>query len=123
MEFYEKFEKLLKDNNKKIKDVSDATGIPYTSIDSIIRRQQKHIQLDVAFKLAHFFGVPIEYLADDDETVPMLAGIPKELRDLNVEYIRIARELQKTGIPSGDLLKIIEAIKTVKTQENNNSQD
>jgi len=50
----------MKSNNVKIRDIEDATGIPYTTIDSILKRKiSGKMNLDTAFKLAEFFIVRV----------------------------------------------------------------
>ena len=63
MELWEVFRKLLNDKGVKISDVVNATGIPYTTVDSIIKKQLKDIKFDNAVKIAEYFEVPIDYLA------------------------------------------------------------
>lgn len=63
MELWEVFKKLLNKKGVKISDVVNATGIPYTTVDSIIKKQLKDIKFDNAVKIAEYFEVPIDYLA------------------------------------------------------------
>lgn len=63
MELWEVFKKLLDEKGVKISDVVKETGIPYTTVDSIIKKQLRDIKFDNAVKIAEYFGVPIDYLA------------------------------------------------------------
>lgn len=63
MELWEVFEKLVIEKGTKISDIAKATEIPYTTVDSIIKKQLKDIKFDSAVKIAEYFGVPIDYLA------------------------------------------------------------
>ena len=63
MELWEVFQKLVTDNDSKIADIARVTDIPYTTVDSIIKKQLKDIKFDNAVKIAEYFDVPVEYLA------------------------------------------------------------
>jgi len=63
MELWQVFKALVDEKGIKIADVSNATGIPYTTVDSIIKKQLKDIKFDNAVKIAEYFGVPVDYLA------------------------------------------------------------
>lgn len=114
MKLYEKIEALIAGTGKPILTISQESGVSNSSLDSIIRRKQNDINLDMAFKLSAYFKVPIEYFANDGEEIPFVSGLTDELKELGVEYIEIARRMKKTGIPAGDLVKIIEAVKLLK---------
>ena len=63
MELWEVFKKLVNEKDVKISDIARDTGIPYTTVDSIIKKQLKDIKFDNAVKIAEYFNVPVEYLA------------------------------------------------------------
>ena len=56
------FQKLVIEKGVRISGVARATGIPYTTIDSIIKKRLKDIKFDNAVKIAEYFDVPVEYL-------------------------------------------------------------
>jgi hypothetical protein len=62
MELWEVFKELVIKKGVKISDVVSATEIPYTTVDSIIKKQLKDIKFNNAVKIAEYFNVPIEYL-------------------------------------------------------------
>lgn len=62
MELWEIFDELLKKRGVKIADVANATGLPYTTVDSIIKKKLKDIKFSTAKKIADYFGVDAEYL-------------------------------------------------------------
>ena len=67
MYFYERFELLLESSGASIADLSKATGIKYTTLDSIIKKKQKSTDMGNVSKLADFFGVSMEWLATGAE--------------------------------------------------------
>lgn len=62
MELWEVFQKLVIEKGVKISGIARDTGIPYTTIDSIIKKRLKDIKFDNAVKIAEYFDVPVEYL-------------------------------------------------------------
>ena len=63
MELWKVFKELVNKEGSKISDIARDTGIPYTTLDSIIKKQLKDIKFDNAVKIAEYFNVPVEYLA------------------------------------------------------------
>lgn len=60
--FSQMLKKLMEDRDLKTSDLSHATGIPYSTLDSILKRDTKHVKLEIAFKLAEYFGSTLEAL-------------------------------------------------------------
>lgn len=60
MTFGQMLKKLMEERNLKTSDLSHATGIPYSTLDSIIKRDTKHVKLEIAFKLASYFNSSLE---------------------------------------------------------------
>jgi len=67
MLFYERFEQVLKEKGVTIADVSRAAKIPYTTVDSIIKKKQKYTSMENNIKLAEYFGISMEWLATGKE--------------------------------------------------------
>lgn len=63
MELWEVFSQLKDQKDVSIADIADATGLPYTTVDSIIKKKLKDIKYGSAQKIAKYFGVTVEYLA------------------------------------------------------------
>lgn len=63
MELWEVFRELMAEEGVKISDIAKDTGIPYTTLDSIIKKQLKDIKFDNAVKIAEYFDVTVDYLA------------------------------------------------------------
>ncbi|WP_164968392.1 helix-turn-helix transcriptional regulator [Clostridium tetani] len=52
----------MRENNLSIPDISRATGLPDSTLRSMISRKTKNISLDVAFKLSEGLGISLEEL-------------------------------------------------------------
>ena len=84
MKFYERFESLIKERGLTVAEVSRATGIPYTTLDSYVKKKQSYTSMENNIKLAEYFGVSMEWLA----TGKVIAedGMTLELSPLNRRY-------------------------------------
>ena len=90
VELWEVLKELVTEKGIKISDIASATEIPYTTVDSIIKKQLKDIKFDNAVKIAKYFDVPVEYLvtgklAEKDKPEPSI-GINLEGIELLNEY-------------------------------------
>jgi transcriptional regulator with XRE-family HTH domain len=63
VELWEVFSQLKEQKGVSIADIANATGLPYTTVDSIIKKKLKDIKYSNAQKIADYFGVSVEYLA------------------------------------------------------------
>lgn len=59
-----KLDKILKDKNISAIDLARAIGVPPSTIYSIIQRDNKKIDVQVLFDMAHFLDIDAEYFAD-----------------------------------------------------------
>lgn len=62
MEFYQILQALMDEKSLRIADVARISGLPDSTVRSILTRRSKTVALDVAFKLADGLGVTLEYL-------------------------------------------------------------
>lgn len=66
-------------------------------------------------KFAEIFNCTVDYLLGNTEqrNTAIIEGekLPKELRDIGVEYLVVAKEMQDKEIPPEDIRKIISIIK------------
>lgn len=67
MDTMKKVRELLNSSNKKTSIISKDTGIPYTTLDSIIKENTKDIKFDTITKLAKYFNVTLDYFYDEIE--------------------------------------------------------
>ncbi|OUM86678.1 MAG: hypothetical protein BAA01_11785 [Bacillus thermozeamaize] len=75
VKFTEKLDLLMKERGLTRMALSRESGIPYTTIVNFYEKGTENIKLSTLRKLADFFGVSIDYLADDDydeRSVPVL---------------------------------------------------
>ena len=112
MELWEVFSRLMEQKRVKIADIANSTGLPYTTIDSIIKKKLKDIKFSNAKKIANYFGVTPEYLYSGETifesnvvpislpkntvNIPVLgsipAGMPVEAVENIIEWIDITEE-------------------------------
>lgn len=76
MDFLDRLEKMYKEKNiKNRKQLSEQSGIPYTTIDNLYRSGFANMQLSTLIKLASFFDCSLDYLIfgeDKKITRPLL---------------------------------------------------
>ncbi|MDP4158173.1 MAG: helix-turn-helix domain-containing protein [Bacillota bacterium] len=92
MELWEVFQKLVDEKKVKISDIARDTEMPYTTVDSIIKKKLKDIKFESAVKLADYFGVTVDYLATGK------VGTIKETHDSIIEKISGIELLNDYGI-------------------------
>jgi plasmid maintenance system antidote protein VapI len=63
VKFYERFEMLLKSRGVTIAELSKTLEIPYTTLDSIIKKKQNGTGITNTSKIANYFGVTTDWLA------------------------------------------------------------
>jgi len=80
LKFYEHMLELMNQHNYKVADVSKGTGIAYTTIDSIIKKEiDKKISLNNALKIAKFFGVKVESMINCNSNEVSLSPTEKKV--------------------------------------------
>ena len=109
MDFYDYFEKLLKERGLRAADVAKATGLPSGAISHW--KQRKYVPKSDKIKLlADFFGVPVEYFEGKLDVVDMPAesvkikvlgtvpaGIPIEAVEDIIGEETISMKMAQTG--------------------------
>lgn len=72
-------------------------------------------------KLADIFNVSTDYLLGrtDIENVAIIEGdeIPKELKDIGVEYLEVSKELKEKGFTPEKIRNLIKVIEELKLNE------
>ncbi|WP_164971617.1 helix-turn-helix transcriptional regulator [Clostridium tetani] len=83
----------MRENNLSIPDISRATGLPDSTLRSMISRKTKNISLDVAFKLSDGLGISMEKLngkipitSEITTKTPLCDIIRKRRKELNLTY-------------------------------------
>lgn len=71
MDFLEKLDNLMKENNLNKHSLSAACDIPYTTIDNWYKRGYEGLKLTTLRKLSKFFDTSLDYWIKDNEVVNM----------------------------------------------------
>lgn len=66
MSFNKKVVKLLKEKKKTKAQLAKAAGIPYTTLDSMLKRDSDTSRLATIFKIAEYLDIAVEELVFDD---------------------------------------------------------
>ena len=87
MTFLDKLDALMHERNINKKNLSEDTGIPYTTIDSFYKKSYDNIKLSNLKKLSDYFGVTLDYLVREDEDIdsqtPQEITLIKKYRSLD----------------------------------------
>lgn len=67
MKLTDKLDQLMAERNINKPELSRGSGVPYTTIDNFYKKGTDNVKLSTLKKLSKFFGVSLDYLADDDE--------------------------------------------------------
>lgn len=68
MNMIEKINLLMEEKDLKKSDVANGAGVPYTTLDGLFKKGYENAKLPTLKKLALFFGVSMEYLANEEIT-------------------------------------------------------
>lgn len=64
-----KLTNLMKCNHTNANELSRMSGVPATTIYSLIARDSNRVDIDSLIKIAHALGVTADYFSDTDETM------------------------------------------------------
>ncbi|MCI8643976.1 MAG: helix-turn-helix transcriptional regulator [Lachnospiraceae bacterium] len=103
MYFYEILQSIMKQKNLNIPEVARLSGLPDSTIRSIISRKNKTVALEVAFKLAKGLNVSLRELNGEENIIPA---------DISLERKRLLREVQE--LPEEKLCAVSAFIKYLK---------
>lgn len=73
MHFYEILQSIMKQKNLSIPDVARLSGLPDSTIRSILSRKNKTVALEVAFKLSRGLNISLEELNGENADGPALS--------------------------------------------------
>lgn len=102
MEFYKILEEIMTERNMSIPEVARATGLPDSTIRSIIKREAKSITLEVAFKLSKGLNVSLERLNGDAKVESKKLNF--FLESFEIDHIKKYRDLDEYGRKTIDLI-------------------
>ena len=123
MNFLEKLDFLLAQRNMNKLQLSKATGIPYTTIDSFYKKGYDNIKLSTLLKLSNYFQCTLDYLVDDNsEEINYITDInanqPQDTTILT-ELYEVAKSLSETE--QLYLLNTIKSLKQLLDEKNKNN--
>ncbi len=82
MGFNQTVTRLLKEKGLTKAAFAKACGIPYTTLDSMLKRDSDSARLAVIFRMAEILGVSVEELVFEDAPAPLLS--PDQMRVLSL---------------------------------------
>lgn len=94
MSFNKKVIKLLKDKKKTKAQLAKAAGIPYTTLDSMLKRDSETSRLETIYKIADYLDVAVEELVFDDIS---RSTKKTELTDTELFLIENYRSIDERG--------------------------
>ena len=94
MSFNKKILKLLKEKKKTKAELAKAAGIPYTTLDSMLKRDSDTSRLATIYKIAEYLGVSVEELVFDNYQPTEVA---EKFTDEEKELIRDYRKIDTRG--------------------------
>ncbi|NSW90681.1 MAG: helix-turn-helix transcriptional regulator [Firmicutes bacterium] len=85
---------------------------------SLYENGKRMPEYDIIIKIANHFNVTVDWLLGRIEERDLVKlekdYIPKELLNVGVEYLKLAKEMENKSIPPEDIRKIISAINALK---------
>ena len=96
MSFNKKVVKLLKEKKKTKAQLAKAAGIPYTTLDSMLKRDSDASRLVTIFKIAEYLDVSVEELVFDDDN-NLKKTNRTNLTDTELSIIENYRTLDERG--------------------------
>lgn len=118
MDFLEKLNLLMAQNNYNKNSLSKASGIPYTTIDNWYKRGYDNLQLPTVKKLCSFFHTSLDFWLKEDVTDPnygKASGFKVEYSE--AEHIKKYRSLDSIGKETVDFILDREAIRSKESKE------
>ena len=96
----------------------------YDSTISLYENGKRTPEYGIIMKIADYFNVSIDWLLGRVDNKNLIVidheNMPKALRDIGVEYLKLAMEMDQQSISPDDVRKIIEAIKALKNKPKTN---
>lgn len=92
-----------------IREVAEKTDMHFTYVSKIEQGQQS--SLDKLQKLCDFYNIPIQSLFGEE------TNTPSELKEIGVEWITFAKEMEKQNLTPEEIKKYVEAVRILKGLE------
>lgn len=94
MNMIEKIKMMMDEKGLKKANVSEGSGVAYTTLDGLFKKGYENVRYPTLKKLATFFDVSLEYLMND-EIVDRNYGKHMLLSDLTQEEIELINAFRK----------------------------
>ena len=105
----------IEDKDITIKDISEASGVPFSTLNTFLYGDSKDAKLSTAVKLAHALGVSIDELVGADtinsitrESLSICRNLPDNELYLIRWYIRYIESLNKNNEPNKRYISVME---------------
>lgn len=100
-----KLKQLREQKEYTMREVAERTGIHYTYVGKIEKGQIP--SLDKLNKLCDLYGISIQSLFGEEVEVPI------ELRNLGVEWVTFAKEMQRENLSPDEIKNLVTFIKSM----------
>jgi len=100
MSFNKKVIKLLKEKKKTKAELAKAAGIPYTTLDSMLKRESDTSRLATIYKIAEYLEVSVEELVFDKSSTAKSEAFTDEEKDMIRDFRRIDDRGRRTVLAS-----------------------
>ena len=98
MNFLDKLDFLMARKGLRKTNLSEISGVPYTTIDAFYKKGFENVKMSTVKKLANALDVSLDYLLDDRVTDPNYGRMQDfQLTGSEVRLIRSYRELDDSG--------------------------
>ncbi|MDF2650159.1 MAG: hypothetical protein K0Q73_5964 [Paenibacillus sp.] len=99
---------LREKNNDTLGDLAKKLNMAFGNLGKY-ERGERRITPELLEQIAEVYDVPLSYFYGDDD-----GEVPKELREIGVEWIRFAKEMDEKEITPDEIKAIISFMKKVK---------
>ncbi|SHH06487.1 helix-turn-helix domain-containing protein [Tepidibacter thalassicus] len=111
--FSERLKQLRKSMKLTQKELAEKLGLSPGAI-GLYEQNRRTPDIELLNKIATYFDVTVDYLLGrtNNPTTVRIEGdkLPKELREIGIEYLTIAKEMADKEIPPEDIKKIIDVL-------------
>ncbi|WP_432401042.1 helix-turn-helix domain-containing protein [Wukongibacter sp. M2B1] len=120
MSLGQRLKQLRKEKELTIREVAKLFSIGKSTL-SDWENERRNPNYDMIKKLAEFYGVTVDYLLGitDEKNIytSKSAEIPDELKEVGVEYIALAKDIERSKLTPDEVRKILDAVKGLKDKE------
>ena len=119
----QRIKQLRKEYNLTQQQFAELINLKNSTI-SLYENEKRQPEFQTLVKIADYFNVTIDWLFGrvDNKNLLIIENeyIPKDLLNVGVEYLKLAKEMCDKKIPPDDMRKIIAAINALQKNNYNN---